>query len=92
MQRINGPFDKYELTEDELFSARILDPSKQAYYQNMLSDFMEHKMNLLFDANNPMRFAQAEAELKGQILLMQQLLNDHQLAKEELLEKNTAVL
>mgnify|MGYP000467278005 CR=1 FL=1 len=92
MQRINGPFDRYELTEDELFSARILDPSKQAYYQNMLSKFMEDKMELMFDAGNPLRFAQAEAELKGQVILMQLLLNDHQLAKEELLERNTAVL
>ena len=87
MQKIPGPFDRYELTREELLSARILDSTKQAFYQTMLSQYYEQRCTLLFDAQHVVQFAQQEAELRGQILLLQSLLEDSEMAKQEMLSE-----
>lgn len=81
MIRVDGPFDKYELTPQELSAAQILSGLQEAYLRTMRAGFMETRARLVFTPDRIHTYAQQEAELMGQILLIDQLIADSDNAK-----------
>lgn len=59
-------FNRYQLTEQEETDAlSSISDLTRMYLQSRLADIMEEKVALVFDPNNPQKFIQAEAELRG---------------------------
>lgn len=75
MQILPNDFTSYELTEEELNEALNFTVAQKAHLQNLLSDAAISKLNLHYDATNPLVFAQQEAELTGQIGILRHLLS-----------------
>jgi len=83
MQLQENPFTSYEFTVEELAAARKLSPLHKAYYQTLLSDAVASRIALQFTPNDINSFLQQEAELKGQIGILNMLLSEgaHTVAK-----------
>lgn len=79
-----NPFAQYEFEEVELLNAKILHPLQRCYIQTLLGEYSAQRLSITFDSNNPIQFAQQEAELTGQISILQLLLNDSDEAEAEL--------
>lgn len=67
-------FCKYSLTEQEATNAAILNTYQKYHIQNLLSEAAEVKLNLKYDPEHHMVFLQQEAEIQGQIGILQLLL------------------
>jgi hypothetical protein len=64
-------FTEWELTDEELpFAYKFNDLNIKAL-QNEIAIAAQAKIALVFDPNNPIAFAQAEAELAGKIGILQ---------------------
>ena len=68
-------FTEFELSEEEKAIAYSLSAETKAELRNLMADAAKRKARLLFDPQNPLKFAQAEAELSGQIIIIQSILN-----------------
>ena len=84
MIRVDGPFDKYELTAQELSAAQILGGLQEAYLRTLRAAFMETRARLVFNPDRIHEYTQQEAELMGQILFIDQLIADSDNAKAAL--------
>jgi len=73
-ERIETSFQAYNLTEEELQHGRAIGPEQRMYYQTLLASAAEEKLAEEYDALNPLRFAQREAYLRGQIDILNMLL------------------
>lgn len=71
-------FTSYELTEAEVLMAQTLTAEQECYYRTMLSEYATHKLALKYDSKDHVRSVQLEAELQGQISLLQQILENHE--------------
>lgn len=67
-------FQVHTLTPEEEKSASKLTHLQKMYFQNMLSFYAMQKVNLTMDMTNIHGSLQTEAELQGQILLLQSIL------------------
>lgn len=81
IQVINS-FTQYEMTEEETDEAVLLSPLLRMYLQSRMAIIAQEKLNAKFDANNPVRFAQLEAELTGKISIIDELLEASNLVYE----------
>jgi hypothetical protein len=70
----NSTFIKYDLTDDEIRAGRTFSPEHRAIIQNLISDLAEEKVSLTYNPDEPLKFAQREAELAGQIGILKYLL------------------
>jgi hypothetical protein len=70
---INSTFTRYKLTPDEQTSGEQLTSSNLFVIQNLICDAAEEKLALKFDPLNPQSFVQREAELQGQLGILQLL-------------------
>ena len=70
----NSTFIKYDLTDDEIKSGRTFSTEQRAVIQNLISDLAEEKVSLTYNPDEPLKFAQREAELAGQIGILKYLL------------------
>lgn len=75
-------FIRYELNQAELETGTQFNTQQRAVIQNLIADSAEEKVSLTFDPQNPMKFAQAEAELQGKIGILKYLLSLDQSVKE----------
>lgn len=75
MDKLETSFEAYKFTQEELVAARTLNPIQRAYYQTLLADAAEEKLAHEFDEHNSMRSHQKEAYLRGQIDILQMVLN-----------------
>ncbi len=75
MQIIPHAFNKYEMTDEEASRGAILTLSNQAVIQNLIAEKAEAKLSLQLDPQNFNAYIQEEAYLKGQIEILQFLLN-----------------
>lgn len=75
MKIIPHTFNKYEMTEEESQRGNILTLSNQAVIQNLIAEKAEAKLSLQLDPANFNAYIQEEAYLKGQIEILQFLLN-----------------
>lgn len=76
MIQIDTPFTAYRLSQEELAIARSLGTEQRAYYQTLLSDAASEKIAIEQDPQNPLRYLQQEAYLKGQIDILNMLLGE----------------
>ncbi len=75
-------FQSYELTEAEEREGKILNISVKYSLQNRMARYAQEKLYLIYDTKDPMSFLQKEAELQGQIRLLQELLDESEIAEE----------
>lgn len=66
-QLISNDFSSYQLTEKEELEGSILTITQKQVIQNHLSAAAHEKIGLEYDSAEPLKFAQQEASLKGQI-------------------------
>ena len=73
---IPSKFTKYNLTHDELLSGKILTDTQRMVISNLLADIASEKLTLKYDPLNPYLFVQQEAELQGQLGILDLLLTE----------------
>lgn len=71
---IPSAFSKYSLSPEETKSGQTLNIYNVQVIQNLISEAAEEKISLEFNPLNPSIFIQREAELQGQIRILQYLL------------------
>ena len=72
---INISLTGVELTESELRSAYILSNYQKLGLQKLIAEIANQKVALKFTPNDPVAYAQQEAELAGQLLILTHLLD-----------------
>lgn len=60
-------FTEFEFTEAELYAATRFSAIQLMLIQTLIAQAATRKVNLKYDAANPILFAQQEAELQGEI-------------------------
>ena len=70
---VPSSFNRYVLSQSEQTLGESLTPENVFVIQNLICDAAEERLNLKFDPNNPLQFAQREAELQGQIGILKLL-------------------
>lgn len=90
MKAIDSIFTRWELTDQEQLQSNYLPVLTLAKIQNMLVNLAQEKLSLPFDVTCALKSVQREAELQGQILILQQLINEHEGATKELEELQKA--
>ena len=86
-QLVCNSFSRYTLTDQEELSGSIFSAEQKYVLQNLLAEYSERKLNLMFDSDNPTIFAQQEAELTGQTHIIRYLIDKSDNAEKELLHK-----
>ena len=79
---IPNTFITYELTEEEAIQGAILTVSQKQNIQNHRANIAEEKLSLDYDVNNPQAFLQKEAHLKGQLDVLNWLLDSSEAAED----------
>lgn len=80
---IPNDFSSWQLSPAEEESGQILTYEQKAVLQNKLAEIVRDKLNITLDVNNPVKFAQEEAYLKGQMDLVVWLLDTSQSVEHE---------
>ena len=75
MEKITNSFTSYNFTEEELILASSLSEYQVAYLQTLAAQEAEALIALTYDANNPILFAQKQAECLGAIRILNTLIN-----------------
>jgi len=75
MEPIVTSFQAFRLTIEELQVARQLNAEQRAYYQTLLADAAEERLSVKIDPYKPLECIQVEAYLRGQIDILNMLLN-----------------
>lgn len=81
---IVNKFATYHLSAEEIKTASAFNDFSRMLMQNEIARAAEEKVALKFDPSNPLEFCQREAELQGQIGILEYLLtlNSQQLDLE----------
>jgi len=90
-QLIPNVFSSYALTTQEEEQGQILTAIQKMVLQNKLSTIAEEKLHLTYSAAEPLRYAQQEAELTGQLGILQWLLDTSNQVEESIATKLKAV-
>lgn len=69
-----GTFTHYDLTQREILAGSVLSGDQQAVIQNELAIIAEQRCNIDYDPLNPVKFAQDESFLKGQMSILRVML------------------
>jgi|SRR5712664_2215165 len=72
---IESSFTAFKFTAEETIAARTLNPEQRAYLQTLLCDAAEEKLAEEYDPQNRLRFVQREAYIRGQMDILNLLLN-----------------
>lgn len=67
-------FSSWELDQQEKLQAAMLTDLQAKHIQNLICEAATEKNALTFDPQNPQQFLQKEAELQGQIGILEYLL------------------
>ena len=76
---IPNQFSSYELSPGELRAATNFSELQRQFLQNEISIAAQERLALKFDPQDPLRFAQQEAELAGKIGILQYILSAYEL-------------
>lgn len=82
MELIPNIFTSYKLTQLEEITGTILTHTQVAVLSNKLANIATSKLALRFNPINPLEFAQAEAYERGQMDVIQWLLDSSVAAQE----------
>ena len=85
---IENTFSTYKLTNEEELSGNILNFNQVAVLQNERAQVAESRLNVDFDPQNSVKFAQDEAFLKGQLSVYNLLLERSKVAQQINQEKS----
>jgi translation initiation factor 2 beta subunit (eIF-2beta)/eIF-5 len=77
-------FSRYQLSREEELNGQVLSFSQKQVLQNQLANIAEEKLALQYTPNSPLEFLQKEAELQGQLGLIQFLFETSSFAEETL--------
>lgn len=75
-------FSAWDLTQEEELAGSRLTELQVKKIQNEISTIAHSKLALSFDPNNTLKFAQEEAYLKGQLEVLEYLLQQHEAASQ----------
>ncbi len=75
MTPVTNNFTTYELTPDEDKASKDFTPCQLAMLQNLLVEVMQNKVSLVVDASDMSSYIQQEAEMQGQISILQHLIS-----------------
>lgn len=75
MKTIPSSFTQYELSPTDTITGTILTSLNIAVIQNMRATIAEQKLNLEFTPNDVLSYTQQEAFLKGQLDILQHLID-----------------
>lgn len=89
MQPSKNLFTSYTFTPSEELQAPILPLLTEAWIQNKIAQLATNKVTITYDPEHPLKFQQEEAELQGQIKILQLLINESEEAKAILTEMQT---
>jgi hypothetical protein len=81
---LSNSFSSYELSQRELLAGSVLNGDQISVLQNELSQIAESRLNLDFTPDNPLKFAQDEAFLKGQMSIIRVMLLRSQESEQQL--------
>lgn len=84
MQLVPHDFNAYELTAEEELQSQLLTQLQSARLQNLLAKASRDKIDIQFDPDKPLHFAQQEAFASGQIQLLRYLLDCNTVAQQQL--------
>ncbi len=79
-------FATHNLTNEEALNGQVLSPLQLQVLQNEIAQIAEQILALTFDPSNPIRFAQDDAHLKGQLQFAQFLQARSEEARQVLLQ------
>ena len=88
-QFIPNTFSTYELTDKEALQSAVFTTLQLQNLQNQLASAANEKLRLEYDHTNPVRFAQQEASLKGQMDILSFLIDSSADAADELNNPDT---
>ena len=77
-------FTSFEMNESEKRSSVILTTLQRQSIHNLIAHSAEQQLALEFDGNNPIKFAQDQAFLVGQIKILQYILELSDEAEQEI--------
>jgi len=77
-------FSSYQLTQEEELQGQVLTVTQKEVLQNLLVTNAEEKLRLEFDPDQPKLFIQHEAYKRGQIELLEYILETSTIAEEML--------
>lgn len=80
--QIPNRFTSWKLSETERQLGFLYSDLQLCNIQNLILEAAEAKISLTLDPLNPFEFVQREAELQGQIGILEYLLEQHRLAVE----------
>lgn len=83
MQIIPHSFNRYDMSAEEAKSGHLLTLSNKAVIQNLIAEKAEAKLSLQLDPLNINLYIQEEAYLKGQIEILNYLVNMADFAAEQ---------
>jgi len=80
MKQVPTPFTAYELTAEESKLGATLTSLNVAVIQTLRSHIAADKLTTVFDVQNPQAYVQDEAYKRGQLDILQHLLDLHEAA------------
>lgn len=80
-----GTFTHFNLSQEEILSGSILTLTQSQLLQTELAQIAELRLEVVFDPANPLKFAQEEAFLKGQMSVIRNLIDRSKEAEQLLL-------
>ena len=86
----NSPFIKWDMTEEEVQAGTLLSREQYCLIQNKLAAIAERQLMLKIDPLNINSFLQQQADLAGQIVVLQSLLSSSDNMIYDLQEQLTA--
>jgi len=72
---VPNEFTTYNLSKEEFLQGSILNPLQTQVIQNELARVAQQILSLTYEPRNPVKFAQDDAALKGQLAVFRWLLD-----------------
>lgn len=84
--RLESRFTRYKLSNDEVKAGIVFTDLQRCYLCNLRADIAEQKLALVYTPQDPVGYAQQQAELMGQLLLLDTLISS---SDAQLIQSNT---
>ena len=82
MEKITNSFTSYDLNEKEALQGSIFSSLQLQCLQNQLANTAEEKIRLEFDTKDPSSFIQQEAYKRGQLDLLEHLIESSTVSED----------
>ena len=89
-EKITSSFHRLTLSTDDVLAGSILSAMQLGVIQNRRVDIAEQKLNLEFTPNDVPAYTQQEAYLKGQLDILQHLIDSSEAASKAAVQQAVA--